>query len=240
MERYLSLSIADTDDATCKGHLIDSQLIGRSTAHGFDDNIRTKARCHFQQTSVDILSLAVDSIACTHLTSQDQFVIINIDSHNGSTALGRTDDSAHSHHATAYHHDDIYISDLGTADGVESHAHGLNQSTGTRCQQTCGNDFLPRQNEVFTHGSPALHSQCLIMLTGVYTTVPAGCTFAAVGIRIDRNGHTRFQSFGHVLANADNLGTYLMTWHNRHLHHRVTTAEGAEVATTETYILHLQ
>ena len=78
------------------------------------------------------------------------------------------------------------------------------------------------------------------MLAGVDPTVTAGGTLATVGIGIDGNGHTGPQTFGHVLAHADNLGTHFMTRYNGHLHHRVTTTIGTEVTTAETYIFHSQ
>ena len=78
------------------------------------------------------------------------------------------------------------------------------------------------------------------MLTSVYPTVTARGAFTAVGVGIDGNNHAGLQTFRHVLSYADNLGTYLVTRHYGHLYHGVATTEGVEVATAETYILHLQ
>ena len=78
------------------------------------------------------------------------------------------------------------------------------------------------------------------MLAGIDPAITAGGTLAAVGIGIDGDGHAWLQTFRYILADTDYLGTYLMTWYDRHLHHRVATTVGAEVTTAETYIFHSQ
>ena len=76
------------------------------------------------------------------------------------------------------------------------------------------------------------------MLAGVHAAVTAGGTLATVGVGIDGDDHAFFKALGYALAYPLYHGAYLMARHHGHLHHRVTTQVGTQVAATETYILH--
>ena len=123
---------------------------------------------------------------------------------------------------------------------MEAHTHRLYQRTRTGIQALGGNHLLPGQHKQFAHRTPTLHTQCFIVFASVHPAVTTRSAFATVGIGIHGHNHTGFQHLGHVLTHADNLGTHLMTGHYGHLHHRVTTAEGIQVASAETHISHFQ
>ena len=46
LERDLGLGITNTDDPTSESHFIDRHLVGLSTAHSLDDDIRSEACRH--------------------------------------------------------------------------------------------------------------------------------------------------------------------------------------------------
>ena len=189
---------------------------------------------------MNIILQGIDGIAGTHLTGDGEFLIVDIRSNDSSTTRGTAHNGTHTHHTTADDHHHVDIRHLCTADGVETHTHRFDEGTGTGCEQSCRNDFLPRHGDILAHGSPTLHTECLVMLTGIHTAVTTGGTLATVRIRIDGHGHAGLQALGHVLANADDRGTHFMARHHRHAHHRIASTEGAEVTTTKTHVLQLQ
>ena len=148
--------------------------------------------------------------------------------------------AAHTHHTTTNHHHHIDIRHLGTVHSMEAHTHRLYQGTGTWIQTLSWNHFLPWQHQQFAHGAPTLHAKRLVVLTGIHPAVTTRGALATVGIGIHSHNHAGLQQVGHILTHADNLGPHLMTGHYRHLYHRVTTAEGIQVATAETHVSHFQ
>ena len=64
----------------------------------------------------------------------------------------------------------------------------------------CREYFVPRQCDIFTHGTITLYSQGFVMFAGIYPSVAAGSTFTAVGVRIYGNTHARFESARNLLV----------------------------------------
>ena len=120
---------------------------------------------------------------------------------------------------------------------MEAYTHRFNQGTGTRCEQSGRNHFLPRQHDILAHGTIALHAQCLVMLAGIDTSIAAGSTLPTIGIGVTSNDHARLQSLRNSGSYLLNDSSYLMTRNDWHLHHGVLPQISAEVRTTETDIL---
>ena len=131
LERHFGLGVADADDASRESHLVDSHLIGCAAANGFDDHVGAEAGGHLQQAGMHIVGLRVDGVAGAHLTGQGQFLVVDVGSHNGGTALGTAHDGSHTYHTTADDQYHVDIRHLSTTHCMESHAHRLYQGTGT-------------------------------------------------------------------------------------------------------------
>ena len=123
---------------------------------------------------------------------------------------------------------------------MKTDAHRLNKSTYAGSEQSCGNDLLPRHYEILTHGTVALHAECLVVLAGIRSAITARCTLVTVGIRVEGDSHARFESFWHFAAHFHYGSAHLMTRYHRHLHHRVLSEECTEVGATESHIFHFQ
>ena len=123
---------------------------------------------------------------------------------------------------------------------MESHAHRLNQGNLLLGKSLGRDNLLPGHGIIFTHGTPTLHTERLVVFTGIGPFAAARSTFAAVAVRIHGDQHAGFQHVGHLIAHGFNHCRHLMTRHNRHLHHRVLAQEGAKVGAAETHVNHLQ
>ena len=172
LEGHLTLGIADTDHTAREGHLVDGHLIGRHTAHSLDHHIWTEATGQLLQTSMGIFGLGIHGISRTHLLGQGQFLIVDVGSDDSGTTQGRTHHGTHSHHTATNDHHYINIGHLSTVYSMETHAHRLYQRTSTGIKPFGRNHLLPGQHEQFAHGTPALHAERFIMLTGIYTAIP--------------------------------------------------------------------
>ena len=173
LERYLGLGVADTDDTSCESHLVDSHIIGYGTSHSLDDYIGSETSRDFLQTGMHILSHGVDGMAGTHLTGQRQFLVVDIRSNHCGTALHTTYDGTHTHHTTADNDYGVDICHLCTTHGMEAYTHGFYQRTSSGRKLACGDNLLPRQGNQFAHGTIALHTKRLVMLTGIHSVVTA-------------------------------------------------------------------
>ena len=123
---------------------------------------------------------------------------------------------------------------------MEAHTHGLDEGTGTRCEQSGRNHFLPRQYDIFTHGTIALHTQRLVMLAGIHTGITAGSTLATIRIGVTGNHHTWLQPLRHISTHLFDDSPNLMTRDHRHLDHRVLSQIGTEIRPAESDILQTQ
>ena len=123
---------------------------------------------------------------------------------------------------------------------MKTDTHRFNKCTGAGSEQSCGNDLLPRHNEILTHGTVALHTKRLVVLAGIRSAIATRGTLVAVGIGIEGDGHARFESLGHFAAHLHDGCAHLMTRYHGHLHHRVLTEECTEVRATESHIFHFQ
>ena len=183
-----------------------------------------------------ILCLRVDGIGSTHLLRQCQFLIVDVGGNDSGTTQGRAHDGTHTHHATANHHHRVDIRHLCSVHGVEAHTHRLYQGTGTRVESSGRDHFLPGQGDKLPHGAVALHTEGLVVLTGIHPSVAARGALATVRIGSTGHHHPRLQDLRHVGTHLLNDGSYLMTWYHRHLHHRVPAEPCVQVGTTEPHI----
>ncbi len=74
-----------------------------------------------------------------------------------------------------------------------------------------------------------LHTEGLVMLTGVDTAVATRSALVAVSVRIAGHDHARLQDFWHFTTNGLYDGTYLMTRDDRIESHAIATHEGIEI-----------
>ena len=187
-----------------------------------------------------VVSAGVHRVAGTHLSGQGQFLVVNVGSNDGGTALCCTHHGSHAHHATANDQHHVDVGDLGTAHGVEAHTHRLDEGTGAGREQPCGNDLLPGQDNKLAHGTITLHAQRLVVLARIDARVAARSTLATVGIGIHRDHHAGLQALGHIGSHTLDHGTHLMAGNDRHAHHGVLAQISTEVGTTKSYILQAQ
>ena len=189
---------------------------------------------------MEILLGGVHNISSTHPLGQLQFIVVQISSnHRGSTQAGPYDGTDTNHAATNHHHH-IDIGHFGTIDGMEAHAHRLDEGNLLLRESFGGDYLLPRHGIIFTHGTPALYAERLVVFTSIGPFAAARCTFAAVAVRIHGDQHAGFQHVGHFIAHGLNDCRHLMARHNGHLHHRVLSQKSAEIGAAEPHIIHLQ
>ena len=103
-----------------------------------------------------------------------------------------------------------------------------------------GDDLLPRYGDILAHGAVALHTQRLVVLTGVVATVLTRRAVTAVGIGIDGNRHTCLQVSRYISPRFGYLCTDFMSGNHGHFHHRVQSAIGVQVASAKTYVVYFE
>ena len=184
----------------------------------------------------EFLGSCMEELGATN-THNGQFLVIHVASYNLCTTHDSTHYSTNAHHTTANNHDSIGIDHLCTADGMETDRHRLDDGSMLYCDVANGDDLLPGNGDIFTHGTIALYSQCLVVLTSVVTSVLARRAVAAVGIWVDGDCHSGLQVCWNRSTYFCYLGTNLMTRNNRHLHHGVQSAVSIQVAAAEAYIM---
>ena len=123
---------------------------------------------------------------------------------------------------------------------MEADRHRLNEGSVLDGDVANGDNLLPRQRNIFTHSSPALHAKGLVVFTGIIATVTTRGAHTAVSIRIDSNGHPLHEVLRNVGSRLFYHGTNLMARHHRHLHHRVQASISIEVAAAESHVLDTQ
>ena len=123
LERHIGLGIADADDTSGKGHLVDGHLIGRCAAHGFYHHVGTETAGYLQQTGMDILGLAVEGVGYPHAACQGEFFVVYVGSHDRGSPEHRAHDGSHTHHTATNDQHHVNIRHLCSRHGMETDTH---------------------------------------------------------------------------------------------------------------------
>jgi len=105
-----------------------------------------------------VLLSRIDGVLSTQATYDGQLLVVHIAGNDLGTTHDGTHHSAYAYHTTANHHDGIGIDHLCTADSVETHRHGFDDSGMLYGDVADGDDFLPGYGDIFAHGTVALNT----------------------------------------------------------------------------------
>ena len=187
-----------------------------------------------------VFCLGVDGVGGSHLTCEGKFLVVDVGCYDCCSTHGCTYYYSHTYHSATDDEDYVDVGDLGTTDGMETDTHGFDECTDTWGEQSGWNDFLPRQGDIFLHGSVALNAECLVMLAGIDALVATCGTFATVGVGVAGDYHTGFESFGYAFAYGFDGGSHFVTRNDGIECHGVASHEGVDVASAEAYVVEAQ
>ena len=237
LERHIALGIADADHTSGERNGIDGRDIRDGRTDSFNHHVSAHSIGVFHHLGKDILLGGVDAVGCASLNGKVELLLAQIHSNDGGSTLHAANDGTQAHHATTEDEHDVDVRHLATAHGMESNRHRFDEGGITWGDVLDGDDLLPRQGNIFAHGTIALHTKCLVVLAGIETSVAAGGTMAAVGIGIDSDHLTNLEVSRTIGADCLDYSANLMTRNDVGLGHGVAAKERVEVAAAKTDIL---